>query len=283
MLGELFSAGASIIGGLLGRDSADKARDAQERMAAENIALQREFAQSGIQWRVEDAKKAGIHPIYALGSGGASFSPVSANFAADTSLPNAFASAGQDIGRAINSTRSASQRIDAFTKASQALQLENMGLQNEALRTEIASKSARLNQVSSPAMPAASDAWLIPGQPSSGPAGALFQDQPLKRAPGDPAKRSQEGAAITDTGHARTSGGLFPVPSDDVKQRIEDNFYQETMHFIRNNLLPMISPRFNEPPHKADPGKAWVYDPVYGYKQVPDRWINKFLRNKVVN
>lgn len=284
MLGALIAAGTSLAGGLLGRDSADKARDAQERMNAENIALQREFAQNGIQWKVEDAKKAGIHPIYALGGNTASFTPVSANFAADTSLPNAIAAAGQDIGRAVNSTRSASARVDAFTKTAQALQLENMSLQNDVLRSEIASKTARLNQQSNPPMPSASDSWLIPGQPISGPAGTpLFKDKALERAPGDPKRPWQEGAAITDVGHTRTSGGLFPVPSADVKQRIEDNFYQETMHFIRNNLLPMISPKFNEPPYPADKGKAWVYDPVYGYKQVPDRFINKFLRNKVVN
>jgi hypothetical protein len=286
MLGALLSAGSSIIGGLLGKSSADKAADAQREMNERNIALQKEFAQSGIQWRVEDAKKAGIHPIYALGSGGASFTPVSSNFTADTSMANAFASAGQDIGRAVNATRGQSARLDAFSKTAQALQLENMGLQNDVLRTEIASKTARLNQQTNPPMPSASDAWLIPGQPASGPAAtlkSLIDDQAMKRTPGDPGRPHQEPGAITDTGHMRTSGGLFPVPSDDAKQRIEDNWYQETMHFIRNNLLPMISPRFNEPPHKPDKGKAWVYDPVYGYKQVPDRFINKFLRNKVVN
>lgn len=287
MLGQIISGGMSLIGGLMGRDDAKTARQLALNSEAENRAMQYDFAKNGIRWRVADAKEAGVHPIYALGASTPSFSPVSTNFAADTSLPNAMAAAGQDIGRAINSTRSQDERIVAFTKAARALQLENMSLQNENLRTEIASKTARLgaNQ-SGPPMPAPGDAWLIPGQPPSGPSGSrgpLFVDTPLKRAPGDPWKLSQEGGAITDTGHARTSGGLFPVPSDDVKQRIEDNFYQETMHFIRNNLLPMISPKFNQPPHPASKGNVWVYDPVYGYKEVPDRWLNRFLRNKVVN
>lgn len=40
-----------------------------------NAALQREFAQHGIQWKVADAQAAGVHPLYALGGGTPSFSP----------------------------------------------------------------------------------------------------------------------------------------------------------------------------------------------------------------
>lgn len=38
------------------------------KTAKENIKLQKQFAQTGIQWKVADAKKAGIHPVYALGA-----------------------------------------------------------------------------------------------------------------------------------------------------------------------------------------------------------------------
>lgn len=280
MLGNIISAGASLLGGLLGKSSADDARASQEAMNERNIALQKEFAQNGIRWKVADAKAAGIHPIYALGGSTSSFTPVSSNFATDTSLPNAFAAAGQDIGRAVNATRSASDRVDAFTRTSQALQLENMSLQNDNLRSEIASKAARLVQQQNPPMPSVADRFLIPGQAQTSlPSGIKFD--PMKQTPGDPWKTSQEQGANPDTGHLRTSGGLFPVPSQNAKQAIEDNWYQETMHFIRNNLMPMISPRFNEPPHPPKRGHAWVYDPIYGYKQVPDRFLNKFLRNHV--
>lgn len=278
MIGNLIAAGTSLLGGLLGKKSADKARESTEAIAAQNTAMQREFAQNGIQWRVEDARKAGIHPIYALGSGGASFSPVSANFSADTSLPNAMAAAGQDLGRAVNATRPAAARLDAYTRTAQALNLEKAGLENDVLRLEIASKTGRLNQQANPPMPSGGEAWLMPGQAQSGLTN-LTKSEPLKRVAADPSKSSQEAGAVTDTGHMRTSGGLFPAPSKDAKERIEDNFYQETMHFIRNNLLPMVSPAFNSPPHAPDKGKAWVYDPVYGYKQVPDKWYRKFLRN----
>jgi len=265
MLGSLISAGANLIGGLMGKSSADDARRSQEALAAQNMAMQREFAQSGIQWRVEDAKKAGIHPIYALGSGGASFSPVSANFTADTSLPNAMAAAGQDIGRAVNSTRTADQRVDAFTKTAQALQLEKAGLENDLLRTEIASKTGRLRSPATPPFPAPGANYLIPGQ-----SGSYIEPTPLKVTPGASQQPQSEGGAITDVGYARTSTGWAPVPSNDVKQRIEDNLPQELLHFLRNNLMPSVGYNFNPPPFKAPAGQEWHFHvPSQEYRLQP--------------
>lgn len=45
---------------------------------ASNEALQREFAQMGIRWKVDDAKAAGLHPLYALGGSGAAYAPAPA-------------------------------------------------------------------------------------------------------------------------------------------------------------------------------------------------------------
>lgn len=60
-------AGGSLIGGAIDNRAAKKARK-------QEIALQKEFAQNQIQWKVQDAKKAGLHPLFALG-GGAGVSP----------------------------------------------------------------------------------------------------------------------------------------------------------------------------------------------------------------
>lgn len=65
-LGSIISAGASLVGGILGNKS-------NQKIAEQNAALQKEFAQHGISWKVADAKRAGIHPLYALGSNGISF------------------------------------------------------------------------------------------------------------------------------------------------------------------------------------------------------------------
>lgn len=93
-----------------------------EQVANEkNANLQREFAQHGIRWRVEDAKAAGIHPLYALGASGASASP-------------SFVAEGQDLSRAIHATRTGSERRFAELQLQRA-QLENimLGLQVHGL------------------------------------------------------------------------------------------------------------------------------------------------------
>lgn len=91
LISSLISAGSSLLGGLLNRKSAKKQVD-------QNTALQREFAQNGIQWRVADAKKAGLHPLYALGGGGATYSPSPIT----THMGDAVAQAGQAIGGAMS-------------------------------------------------------------------------------------------------------------------------------------------------------------------------------------
>ena len=148
MLGALIPAAASLIGGFMGQKS-------QEKQAAQNIALQKEFAQSGIQWKVEDAKKAGIHPLYALGANTTSFAPVSIG----SPLAEGINQAGQHIGRAVNATATPTQRSVAY------MQLERMGLENELIRAQIASERARTNQAGMPpAVPSATQKYLIDGQ-----------------------------------------------------------------------------------------------------------------------
>lgn len=84
------SGGLDIAGGFI-----DDARN--RRMADEATDAQRQFAQHGIQWRVEDAKRAGIHPLYALGAQTHSFSPMTIG----SNVGAAMSRAGQDVGRSI--------------------------------------------------------------------------------------------------------------------------------------------------------------------------------------
>lgn len=167
MLGNLISAGANIIGGLFGKSSADKARESQERANAANAALQREFAQNSIRWRVADARAAGVHPIYALGAPTISASPSYVGATADNSLGSAIANAGQDIGRAVNATRTTPERVLALKEAQ--LRLESLSLDNEVKRAGLASSLQRLAQNSNPPMPALGDNDPFPVPQASKP------------------------------------------------------------------------------------------------------------------
>lgn len=150
-----------LLGGAMRLWGAHEDRQSSERNADRNIALQREFAQNGISWRVQDARNSGIHPLAALGASTTSFSPVTVG----SNLADAYGSAGQDFGRAINATMSAPDRSKASSKAAEALTLERGQLENELLRTQIASQTAKLGQAGgNPAMQEANSKYLVEGQ-----------------------------------------------------------------------------------------------------------------------
>lgn len=158
MLGALIGAGASLIGGLLSSrqssSNADKtnAHNAQiaaeqNALARENMAQQREFAQSGIRWKVADAQAAGLHPLAALGAQTNSFSNVvgASPYELKTGTTD-YSGMGQDIGRAITAGSSNAERQDrmgaAIARTAQVFSLEKMNLENELLKSSIAKERA---------------------------------------------------------------------------------------------------------------------------------------------
>lgn len=146
MLGSLISAGANLLGGLLGNKAAKKERDTQ-------IA----FAQNGIQWKVKDAEAAGIHPLFALGAPTSSYSPISTG----GGLGEGVAAMGQDLGRAADAAKAPQQKMDAYTARLQALQLERGSLENTLLRNQIINEQRVAGQP-----PAVGGKSIIPGQGS---------------------------------------------------------------------------------------------------------------------
>lgn len=171
MLGEMISGGASLIGAGVNYLTAKQNRDKQSDIAQANIAQQREFAQHGVRWKVEDAKRAGIHPLFALGASTNSFSPVSVGSGSDSSVGDAIASAGQNIGRAAQAGMTQGERQKS--QAMDLLVLEKAGLENELLRTQI------LQLKKPPGQP--------PAMPTLGPSPAGFpvKTDDIKQKPDD--------------------------------------------------------------------------------------------------
>lgn len=146
------SAGANILGGIFGRKGAEDQNRIAQQTAERNIALQKEFAQSGIQWKVADAKAAGIHPLYALGASTQSFAPVSVGTVNEGApMADMAKNLGQDLSRAAYATQTGSQR--ALAGEITAIQMDGLKLDNEIKRAELASKIQRLKQQTGPAMP----------------------------------------------------------------------------------------------------------------------------------
>lgn len=133
--GSVLSGIGSVAGAFLGYKGAKAANAANLSIAERNFALQREFAQHGIRWKVADAKAAGIHPLAALGANVSSPGVVGVNLQNRYSgLGSDLADAGQNIGRAIDAVRNDTERYEAKVRE---LNLENMELQNESIRTDI--------------------------------------------------------------------------------------------------------------------------------------------------
>lgn len=249
-LGAIIGAGASLLGGILGQNK-------QEKMAKQNIQLQKDFAQQGIRWKVEDAKAAGIHPLYALGANTTSFSPVSIGSDLATGVQNA----GQDLSRAIDATRTNGERTSAITKTMQDLTLQRMGLENELLGAQI----ARVRQAGQPpARPALGDgpsspnAYLIPGQ---GETAGTVQDGPLKRVGTNDAAPHAEPGAVAETGYLRTPTGLAPVLSNDAKDRLEEDTIGTLLWNIRNRIAPSLGLNKHPPPVAPPAGyDHWVWN-----------------------
>lgn len=151
-LGSLISAGASIYGGMEAKKAQEDRIAADREMAAQNIQLQKDFAQQGIRWKVADAEQAGINPLFALGASTTSFSPVSVGSTVASGLADSLSSAGQDIGRAVSATMTGKEREDAFETKVKEAQLKGLDLDNQIKATQIASGVQRLKANSNPAM-----------------------------------------------------------------------------------------------------------------------------------
>lgn len=149
MLPALISGGAALLGGLMAKDSSRNA-------AGINRDMQREFAQNGIRWKVEDAKSAGVHPLYALGASTPSFSP-SFIGGGDSGVSQM----GQDISRAMRAGSTAPEReAQNLHNATLAkLSIERATLENELLKSRI----VRENQLgqTGPAFPTGTETFPV--------------------------------------------------------------------------------------------------------------------------
>lgn len=210
MFGDIFSAASSLIGGWLDRDAK---RDAFDK----NAELQREFAQHGIRWRVEDAKAAGLHPLAAVGMQPASASPI---FMEGGGMGDAFARAGSDIGRAISAKQTSSERLSERLLEAQ---IKGQEIEN-------AYKASRLGRMvdptqNPPPMPSASGEELVPSRVT------ISRPSDISTEAGRLAPAVKE--------FINKDGSVSIWPSADAKQSIEDSLY-EYEHMYRNRILPSL-------------------------------------------
>lgn len=130
---------------------------------------QHKFAHNAIQWKVKDAQKAGVHPLYALGAPTMSYSPVSIGGASN------FSEVGQDISRAIGAGTPKAGQLSAYEAEVQRLNLQGMGLDNEYKAAQLARLRNELLQ--KPALPSFNLPGDVPFQPGPQTPAQKWQDQ----------------------------------------------------------------------------------------------------------
>lgn len=111
----------NVLGSVIGGGTQFLSDKYHNRRAQENAE---KMAQNSIQWRAEDAKAAGIHPLYAMGASTAPSSHQTSNQLGST-VASGLSRAGQAIGR---------HKLDDLQKQSISGQVTQLDLQNTGLQ-----------------------------------------------------------------------------------------------------------------------------------------------------
>jgi hypothetical protein len=134
MWGAIASVAASVI------SSRNKKKSAAANNAA-NYEQQKEFAQNGISWKVADAKRAGIHPLAALGASTTPYTPF------QDSGQYADGSVYRDAADAISSISSRKRQAVEQRQADELHELSKRNIEADiALKQAEASRASRTAQ-----------------------------------------------------------------------------------------------------------------------------------------
>lgn len=245
-----------------------KSRDFQKKMWQDQKRFTEYMNRNQIQWRVNDAEKAGLHPLAALGVNPASGPSMSVG---DTGGGGPdFGGIGQDLSRAIQAAAPADQRDQKLKDL--AIEGAQADVAGKHLANAVTAAQLRKLEMVGPPAPSEMNGHFISGQGDS----PLIKSVPQERVKGLPGRGSSEPGAITSVGWEQTEqGGWMPVPSGDLKQRIEDNIFHEGRHFISNNVMPYLDGGYFKPPRHSEvplkKGHRWEFSPSKGYYQVPIR------------
>ena len=277
-VGDFIGGVGSAVSGILGVGAADDATDAQKDMAEDNIKYQKEFAQKGIRWKVADAKKAGVHPLYALGANTVSFTPQYLDFKPNTALADMSKKLGQDLGRVITSVQNIKERKINVGIAEE--KLKQSKIKTEADQMLLNSEKKRLQVGAGPPM-ADVEPYKMGG----------VETVPVQRPASPKGSPHQEVGDLPGTSFVKFAGGVMPVPGSAMKQNIEDMAVPEILTAWELYGKPSLYGGMANKPSKGllkkyYPGAiGWEWDapyykPVYPGKKRKKGIFEKFKKYK---
>lgn len=130
--GAVAGAGAQVGGGLLDFFL-------NQKQVYDQMKQQRDFAQNSIQWRVKDAAKAGIHPLYALGAQPTQSFPVMM----ESHIGEGIAGAGDRLADVIRRQFPEQNEKDQFERRIMAATAEKAEVEVDLARNELRRQAAQ--------------------------------------------------------------------------------------------------------------------------------------------
>lgn len=271
MIPALIAAGASLAGGALSAFTGAK-------NAKKQAAMQQQFAKNAIQWKVKDALKAGVHPLYALGANTVSYQPTSVG-GSDYGVGEA----GRQIAAGIASQDQPGGRAQDLAIAAQEAQIEGLRLDNEIKKADLGSKLGTVNPAGSP-IPFYAH-YLMDGQGNSNPVPPGMDPNNIKYQTrtdvADPASPAYVYGASPSVRLARTStGGWEPVIPPELAESLESDRLGELIWMIRNRVLPSVTlGQYGAQPNiPREPYEGLYYNPFFQEWQKTRRGIPNFRR-----
>lgn len=235
-------------------DQAD--RNANAHAQRMNAAEQKEYAQQGIRWKVDDARAAGLHPLAALGASTASGggSHLVGGGSEGGSIASTLGQMGQDVSRSIQATRTDGERQLAN------LQLANAqaDLDGKTIENQIRASQLQKMNATGPAFPSAVDQPMISGQGNTIPG---FKVRASEANASSRFNTGVQAGAINTLQYTREADGSLGIaPSSDAKERNEDDLVAESLWHFKNRLSPPPpDPREFPLPKGA---KFWKWQPI---------------------
>lgn len=237
MLGSIISGIAGLAGGLF------------------NAKKQEEFAKNSITWKAQDAERAGISKIFAMGAPTHSFSPVSTGD---------FSNFGNELDKKMGTGSTGStttNKVVGINSEIQRAQLDGLRIDNDIKRAELASK---INIATQPGA-----GHLLDRDVKTGPDGVSFERK-IEPAGSSPNKSF---GVSPEVSMYRTKDGYAPQIPQQLQEAFESDALSRWQWNARNKILPYISmDKYGTAPYpleKNDTG-YWTYSPAFGeYIYVP--------------
>jgi len=261
----------------------------------DQYSAQKQFAQHGIRWKVEDAIKAGLHPLAALGVQTASFSPVSVgNPVSD--ITN-MASMGQNLFSSLTSGASAEEKeIQLLDIAQKKEKLNQMQLETQGMQKQLNEMNA------SPGVQYDNRSQLdknygIVGQgkgqvraidPDTGqelPIYGMGHDYQKRKLPYSDTQGIASGVQPLEQYAVDQSGRLHKMPEKDIAEIMESDFFTQIKYAASRgsqwaqNIWGYLK---RNDPAGAEPYHKWIRDhrpaspqvgTEYRYDPVSDTWV----------